>query len=72
SLSLEEMPSHDHKNPVYKYGKMTPELMTYEALQGGDKKGNYTDNPRPTAKSGEGKPHENMPPFLALTLCRKQ
>jgi hypothetical protein len=76
SLSLKQMPSHDHLIPIYKHGKMKPPKfpLTYQAVQAGDKRGNYiTQLPEHlTKKSGEGEPHENMPPFLALTLCRKQ
>lgn len=73
-VSLEEkhMPPHEHKLPVYIHGTMDKNQLKLDALQGAPKKGNYFNNPRSTDKRGKGEPHPNMPPFLALTLCRKR
>jgi len=69
TLTLDEIPSHRHQIPTFSA------VMRHERFIAGyqatDTLGNYSDHQRPTQEVGGGQPHENMPPFIALRLCRK-
>lgn len=62
-----EMPNHNHLPPSR--GNSGPyEVNALQATGKGHFRGNHA---RPTSFSGGGKPHNNMPPFLALYFCEK-
>lgn len=77
ALSVDEMPKHKHgATPTVKGNGFSPKGNTWKG--GGSPSGAYTGHPSPIQlevaidDNGKSKPHENMPPFIALTLCRKQ
>jgi microcystin-dependent protein len=69
-LTIEEMPRHKHvwrgvSNKKHdEYGFEGSEQNVYK------EPGSSIDNIGEAA--GEGKPHNNMPPFVALLYCEKQ
>ena len=62
-LTVSEMPRHSHKG-AWSSGYDSPEHTDYSADEFGDK-----DAERHTTPAGEGMPHNNMPPYIALSLC---
>jgi|GEM_PF-1911149 len=77
ALSVDEMPKHKHgATPAVKGSGFSPKANTWKG--GGSSSGSYTGYQSNIEleiaidDNGKSKPHENMPPFLALTLCRKQ
>lgn len=68
TLSLSQMPQHRHANPTAGSNQVIQEVNGL-ALEG---RGSYgPQHARPTETAGQSQPHQNMPPFLALTYCRK-
>jgi len=70
-LSVSEMPSHDHTRGDYKYLLKSNSYNTYH---GKDDRTKGEPNLKRIARlklSGGGKPHNNMPPFIALYYCQK-
>lgn len=61
-LTVEEMPSHSHGDIVGGDGGTAGMLNDYAYHSSGF---------RPIKPSGGNRPHNNMPPYIALTLCRK-
>ena len=62
TLTVAEMPSHSHETP------RSANSVNDNHLRGeGD---NQRAGPR-TSPAGGGQPHNNMPPYVALTFCRK-
>lgn len=77
ALSVDEMPQHKHDATTKVTGKgFRPMANTWSS--GGKGGRSYTGEESSIElevainSNGNSKPHENMPPFLALTLCRKQ
>ena len=62
ALTPSEMPKHSH-----------PYSRAKRVKRGGGDKGSaeYPSENDTTGSSGDGKPHNNVPPFVALKLCRK-
>ena len=67
TLTVDQMPAHKHQNPSR--GSNSPEIVF--SLQATDKGEFGGAHARPTQNTGMGKAHENMPPFIVLTMCRK-
>lgn len=67
ALTERQMPRHRHSNPTRGNGS-ADRVNSLQATGGGELDGKHQ---RPTGYSGEGEAHENMPPFIALLLCRK-
>ncbi len=67
TLTVEEMPKHTHKQP-YSYGG--EQTNTFNPDKGpcsaNTRKGEYE-----TGESGDGKPHNNMPPYVAVNIWVK-
>lgn len=77
ALSIAEMPKHTHNATSLASEKgFSKGPSTWRG--GGSEGSTYVGTERDIRVStqiqdtGEGKPHDNMPPYLALTLCRKQ
>jgi len=77
ALAVDEMPKHKHDATTKVSGKgFKQKANTWRG--GGSASGSYTgfessiESEVAIDSKGNSKPHENMPPFLALTLCRKQ
>jgi hypothetical protein len=70
---LAEMPSHEHKTEVARKGfKAVTDTWKGGGTPGGTFVGSQDSIEVKVTASGGGKAHENMPPYLALTLCRKK
>ena len=76
-LTMAEMPSHGHEIEPYGWGLVLDgdgHRRRVDVDDGhldvGD--GQPTDGTLRAATIGGGKPHNNMPPYIALHLCRKQ
>jgi len=75
TLTIDEMPRHDHAlqtnilNDLFRQNNQYPGISVIgrDASRNDPKLGaiKYTE------VSGLGKPHNSMPPFLALSVCRK-
>jgi hypothetical protein len=68
TLTLAEIPAHRHANPTVGNNQVIEEV---NGLQVGGRGSYGPQHARPTEVAGESQPHENMPPFVALLLCRK-
>ena len=69
-LEIEHMPRHKHENPSRGWeGRGSKEEV--QALQATDKGEYGGTHARPTDFVGEGLPHNNMPPYIALLWCKK-
>ena len=66
-LEIKHMPSHTHPNPTQGSGS-TGITYALDAVGRGELRGKH---PRPTGDTGGGLPHQNMPPYIALHLCRQ-
>lgn len=68
TLQLSEMPGHTH---VYQDSNVR--VVGGRGLGGSGSRGDVTsgDDRQVTETSGEGKPHNNMPPYVALYFCIK-
>jgi hypothetical protein len=66
TLTVEEMPRHTHK---------VTEMIADDNIDGVDSttshSGEHHNESRDTGEAGSGKPHNNMQPYIALTLCKK-
>lgn len=67
TLSIEEMPTHDH---------ILNAVFAWRAGQGGDEvaelpDGNYKAQSYATTVSGGSKPHNNIPPYLAVYMWQR-
>lgn len=61
-LTIDEMPAHDH-------GGLWGGGESMAGMNNGDRY--HTAGHNKIRSDGGGKPHNNMPPFIALRLCRK-
>lgn len=82
-LTIEQMPAHAHLTSTsyesfdlapYGHGERTPKQ---EDFNSGKRAvgGTFQDKPYPSAltfTAGEGQPHNNMPPYIALYFCKKE
>ena len=66
TLSVDEIPSHNHSYTVPGYNNNG--ANTWESTQDRNTNGMYTRN---TGNIGGGKPHDNVPPYYALTYIMK-
>lgn len=71
TLEILHMPNHFHHNPT-EGGKPKGREPALRAQDYGFLPSDNMPHERPTASVGGGQPHENMPPYLALFLCRKE
>jgi hypothetical protein len=68
TLTLAQMPAHRHANPTTGNNQVIEEV---NALPIGGRGSYGPQHARPTDAAGQSQPHENMPPYIALLLCRK-
>lgn len=65
-LTLQEMPNHTHS---------TVQMISDNNTDGVDsttiRSGDHHNQTRQTGANGGNKPHNNMPPFIVLTVCKK-
>lgn len=62
-LSLEEMPKHTHRY-TFSSGRESPSKTDTTPREFGLK-----DTDEATSPAGQDRPHNNMPPYIALSLC---
>ena len=62
-LTVAEMPSHDHEYIDNSYAIVKP------ISRSGN--GGHADIKKTTQATGGGLPHNNMPPYISLYLCKK-
>ena len=67
-LEIDHLPSHDHQNPSRGHSGSAEKVYALQAVEKGEYGGTHA---RPTAKTGNGKSHENMPPYIAFHLCTR-
>ena len=63
-LTIGQMPNHNHEYTDNSYVLGSP----IERDKGG---GGHGNEPRTTGSRGNSKPHNNMPPYIVLTYCKK-
>lgn len=68
-ITISEMPSHRHK--YHDSGKDNTQIDKIKELRGFEGKTwhDYHDYTRRTDTVGNGQPHNNMPPYLAVNFC---
>ena len=66
-LEIEHVPPHAHLNPSAGSGKER-DVWALSATRKGAYEGRHR---RPTQETGGGRPHTNMPPYVAMYLCEK-
>ena len=64
-LDIEHMPRHRHRNPT----APGSEAVWALPIARGQERGDYANHGRPTDFEGNGEPHDNMPPYVALQFC---
>ena len=66
-LSVDEIPSHTHE---------VIEMIGNNDVDGVDsvttRSGDHHNEPRSSRPAGGGRGHNNMPPYIALTVCKKR
>ena len=67
TLTVREMPSHDHNMSA---------VYAWRSDQGGNEiytgqTGNFKAQDYMTSVNGEGEPHNNMPPYLAVYMWQR-
>ena len=67
-LEIKHMPKHSHRNPSRADEGSKEQVHALKATHRGEYGGKHA---RPTEVSGGGEPHENMPPYIAFRLCKK-
>ena len=68
-LGIDHMPSHFHRNPSRGDDAQRRKIVwALQAARLGDYGG---PDSRPTEATGGNKPHDNMPPFVALVYCQR-
>jgi len=65
TLIVQEMPAHTHDY-------IDTHSREIRADYGDDEPGALHDSRRTTQSTGEGSPHNNMPPYLVLNFCHKK
>ena len=69
TLTIEEMPKHFHKLPTLGLNNVADPATT-QAVRATNP-GNYMQHFRRTDGKGGSRPHNNMPPYIALYFCKK-
>lgn len=74
TLSLGEMPRHSHEYTDFTARRDGPDVFAWSSgpRAGGAPFGDNPPPPKYTSPVGENKPHNNMPPFVALFFCKKE
>ena len=78
ALSIAQMATHSHKATGRTSKGFTEAASTWRGGGSPGPKPTYVGNASESKvditmePTGEGKPHDNMPPYLTLTLCRKR
>ncbi|WP_009547978.1 phage tail protein [Crocosphaera subtropica] len=70
-LTVDEIPQHYHNYEDYHYYDQEIGDPNYQTPQG-DETGILKYREGQTTEIGGGKPHENIPPFVALKYCEKE
>lgn len=71
TLTVEEMPKHRHLIELYGLDNYVMSPTPNRGVHPGDVSGSF-DYSVASEASGDSRPHNNMPPFIALTPCVKQ
>ena len=71
TLTIDEMPEHNHDNGL---GKYLVQKVGYNTETGVDSIENTIDirTGFEIKPAGRGQPHNNMPPYIALHFCQKK
>ena len=69
-LEIEHMPRHRHQNPTRGSGPKGS-VGALQAVDDGFSGERHYKHRRPTAFEGSDKPHDNMPPYVALLYCKR-
>lgn len=67
TLTVAELPSHTHE-VIQMIGNNDIDGVDSTVLHSGE----HHNEPRRSGATGDGQPHNNMPPFIALRYCRKR
>lgn len=70
-LTLAELPPHNHHNGAYKYLLRKTGQGTYSGASDNTRNEPNLYTAAALKPAGNGKPHNNMPPFVALYYCQK-
>ncbi len=71
TLKVKEMPSHAHQSGLLSSGKYLNPNKGSNALRMQYANNGIGNAYFQTDARGEGEPHNNMPPFIALYFCKK-
>ena len=67
TLTVDEIPSHEHNVPVYWNGAIGSSSVTIQGMES-SAPNRYPDWINNTDATGGGEPHNNMPPYLAVYM----
>ncbi|MEX0827619.1 MAG: hypothetical protein WD005_01575 [Haliea sp.] len=70
TLTEDEMPKHDHEKDSRLEGYWAS--VKGDSATNGFPNGSYKVTARSQVMRGESKPHNNMPPYIALYFCKKE
>jgi microcystin-dependent protein len=62
TLTIDEMPAHTHEHSIAKHVKRQ---------RGDNGSAEVPGTTSTTQSAGKGKPHNNVPPFIALRYCQR-
>ena len=68
TLTVDEMPSHRHSSPDRRFASSTSGPV---GMRGANLSDDYTDGVSYTAYTGGGKAHNNMPPYIQVSIWRR-
>ena len=71
TLTIDEMPVHSHRNSHYVVGANAPGYGGWEDTIASGNSGSSYKASANSNETGGGKPHNNMPPYLAVFIWRK-
>ncbi|MEP4888953.1 MAG: hypothetical protein ABJV04_02920 [Aliiglaciecola sp.] len=66
TLTIKEMPKHNHEMTGLYYRDANGSSTSRVNYDPANKNGKW-----PTGSAGEGEPHNNMPPYVAMYFCKK-